>query len=122
MKKIFNYYKKFDFKTVIMGASFRNVGEILELAGCDRLTISPKFLSQLSEMKQDVPAKLTVENAKKLDLEKIEMNEPNFRWMLNGTYYYYKSNLTKKFNNKNSQDEIINGGQEFHPTILKQSK
>ena len=55
--KIYNYYKKFDYKTVVLGASFRNTGEVLALAGCDLLTISPALLSQLDDMKDDVPVK-----------------------------------------------------------------
>ena len=68
VKRIFNYYKKFGYKTIIMGASFRNVGEILELSGCDRLTIAPKFLEKLSNMTsggegKPFTVKLTVANA-----------------------------------------------------------
>lgn len=50
--KIYHYYKKFDYKTIVMGASFRNVGEILELSGCDRLTISPALLAELDQMEE----------------------------------------------------------------------
>lgn len=78
--KIYNYYKKFDYKTIVMGASFRNKGEITELAGCDYLTIAPKFLDELSNCNDDVPVKLTAENAKKMNIEKIEINENIFRW------------------------------------------
>ena len=55
--KIYNYYKKFDYKTVVLGASFRNTGEVLALAGCDLLTISAALISQLDEMKDNVPVK-----------------------------------------------------------------
>jgi len=80
---IFNYYKKFGYKTQVMGASFRNSGEILELAGCDLLTIAPKFLKELSDAKGSVPLKLDAKAAKKMDLEKIHVDEKLFRWMLN---------------------------------------
>ncbi len=81
--KIYNYYKKFGHKTEVMGASFRNVGEILELAGSDLLTISPALLEEMQKTNGDVPRKLIPENAAKSDLKKIEMNEKVFRWMHN---------------------------------------
>ena len=64
-----------------MGASFRNVGQITELAGCDRLTISPALLDELAEAKGDLPKKLDASKAATMDIEKIEMNEKTFRWM-----------------------------------------
>jgi len=81
--KIYNYYKKFDYKTVVMGASFRNIGEVLGLAGCDLLTISPKLLAELEASNEPVEACLNAEEASKVDLEKINMDETTFRWMLN---------------------------------------
>ncbi|XP_042881125.1 transaldolase-like [Penaeus japonicus] len=81
--KIYNYYKKFGYKTVVMGASFRNDGEIRELAGCDLLTISPKLLEQLQNSKEPVTQRLSEASAKKHDLEKVEMKEPKFRWEMN---------------------------------------
>ena len=69
--KIYNYYKKFDYETVVMGASFRNMGEITELAGCDLLTIAPKLLQVLTESKEKLPQKLSVATAKACDLEKV---------------------------------------------------
>ncbi|MBI5274372.1 MAG: transaldolase [Chlamydiales bacterium] len=80
---IYHYYKKFGYKTQIMGASFRNIGEILELAGCDLLTIAPDLLKQLEEASGSVPRKLTLEDAKKSPLEKMHMDEKTFRWMVN---------------------------------------
>ena len=80
---IFNYYKKFGYKTQIMGASFRNSGEILELAGCDLLTISPKLLGELQNATGTVEKKLDGTKAKSLDLKKIPVDEKTFRWMLN---------------------------------------
>jgi len=81
--KIYNYYKKFGHKTVVMGASFRNVGEVTALAGCDLLTISPKLLAELDKSTDAVPQLLSEEASAKTDLAKIEMNEKVFRWMLN---------------------------------------
>lgn len=80
---IYNYYKKFGYKTVVMGASFRNVGEIKELAGCDLLTISPALLKELDASNEKVAVKLSEEAAKNSKVAKIEMNEAIFRWMLN---------------------------------------
>ncbi|XP_043260702.1 transaldolase [Colletes gigas] len=81
--KIYNYYKKFGYKTVVMGASFRNIGEIKELAGCDFLTISPKLLEELEKSNEPVRKVLTMEMAKKSDLQKISLDETKFRWLLN---------------------------------------
>ncbi|XP_071483539.1 transaldolase-like [Diadema antillarum] len=81
--KIYNYYKKFGYKTVVMGASFRNVGEILELAGIDNLTISPKLLEELANSTTEVVQKLTPESAKKQDFEQVTIDEQSFRWMHN---------------------------------------
>lgn len=81
--KIYNYYKKFDYKTVVMGASFRNVGEIRQLAGCDFLTIAPKLLEELEKSNEPVRKVLTEEAAKKCNLQKISLNEARFRWLLN---------------------------------------
>ena len=83
MTQIFNYYKKFDYKTVVMGASFRNTGEVLALTGCDLLTISPKLLAELEASKETIEPCLKVEAAKALELEKIQLDEQMFRWMLN---------------------------------------
>lgn len=83
VKRIYQYYKKFGFKTIIMGASFRNTGEIEELAGCDRLTIGPNFLEDLSNDTGPLKQKLRSDMEFAEDLEKIEMNENVFRWMLN---------------------------------------
>ena len=80
---IFNYYKKFGYKTQIMGASFRNVDEVLELAGCDLLTISPSLLAELEETEGDLEQKLIPEEAMKAEIEKISLDEKDFRWMLN---------------------------------------
>ena len=76
--EIYNYYKKFGYQTEIMGASFRNIDEIKELAGCDLLTISPKLLEPLSETEGELPRKLSPENAKDLDIEKKSMDKATF--------------------------------------------
>jgi transaldolase len=80
--EIYNYYKKMGYQTQIMGASFRNVDEILELAGCDLLTIAPKLLEELQKAEGDVPRKLDPEKAKTLPIQKIDLDEKTFRWML----------------------------------------
>lgn len=80
---IYNYYKKFGFETEVMGASFRNAGEIKELAGCDLLTISPKLLGELHKEEGSLEKKLDEEKAKAMDLEKVSYNEKQFRWELN---------------------------------------
>ena len=79
--KIYHYFKKFDYKTVVMGASFRNIGEITELAGCDLLTISPQLLGELESTVADLPRKLDPVAAKKLDMEKITIDKATFEAM-----------------------------------------
>lgn len=83
VQKIFTYYKKFGYKTQVMGASFRNTGQIHELAGCDLLTIAPELLKELKESHDPVTLKLDASAAAAASVEKIEMNEKTFRWMLN---------------------------------------
>ena len=78
---IYNYYKKFDYKTVVMGASFRNIGEITELAGCDLLTIAPKLLEELDTTEADLPKKLDASKSKSMDIQKIPMDEATFEKM-----------------------------------------
>lgn len=81
--KIFNYFKKYNYNTVVMAASFRNKDEILNLAGCDKLTISPTLLEELNQMTGEIDVKLNASEANKLDLERINVNESSFRWHLN---------------------------------------
>jgi transaldolase len=83
VQHIFNYYKKFDIKTEIMGASFRNTGQIIALAGCDLLTISPDLLAQLSGNFTPVVRILDADEAKKMCLEKAVFNESEFRFAMN---------------------------------------
>ncbi|MGH7952059.1 MAG: transaldolase [Limisphaerales bacterium] len=83
VKEIYSYYKKFGYETEIMGASFRNVGEILELAGCDLLTISPQLMGELQKSDAPVPRKLSPEMARDSKFEKLSLDEKKFRWLLN---------------------------------------
>jgi transaldolase len=80
---IFNYYKKFGYKTEVMGASFRNIGEIIELAGCDLLTISPNLLAELENNEGELLRKLDPEKSKNTDIQQIHLDEKDFRWMHN---------------------------------------
>lgn len=80
---IYNYYKKHGFNTIVMGASFRNKDEILELAGCDRLTISPQLLDELSNSTETIEQKLDASKSATMNIDKIDMNEKAFRWMMN---------------------------------------
>ncbi|GAA5122389.1 transaldolase [Luteolibacter yonseiensis] len=83
VRSIYNYYKKFGYKTEVMGASFRNKGEILALAGCDLLTISPGLLGELQASEEAVTPSLTAEEAAASDHEKISLNESDFRFLFN---------------------------------------
>jgi transaldolase len=83
VREIYEYYKKFGYPTEIMGASFRSKGQVLELAGCDLLTISPEFLGELKASTDPVPRKLSVEMGKSSKLAKLALDEKAFRWMLN---------------------------------------
>ena len=76
--QIYNYYKHFGYKTVVMGASFRNTGELIELAGCDLLTIAPKLLGELESMQGTLVRKLDPEKAKAMKIEKIPMDKATF--------------------------------------------
>ncbi|MEI6197247.1 MAG: transaldolase [Verrucomicrobiota bacterium] len=83
VKEIYSYYKKFGYTTQVMGASFRNVGEIQELAGCDLLTISPQLLGELQKSTAPLTRKLSPELARDSQLEKIPSDEKTFRWLFN---------------------------------------
>lgn len=80
---IYQYFKKFDYATVVMGASFRNTGEIMELAGCDLLTIAPALMEELQDSEVELPRKLSPEMAREASIERIELDEARFRWMMN---------------------------------------
>jgi transaldolase len=103
--QIYNYYKKMGYKTQIMGASFRNTDEILELAGCDLLTIAPKLLDELQKAQGDVPLKLSAETAKQADIQKITVDEKTFRWMLS--------------NDAMASDKLYEGIRNFSKDIVK---
>ena len=83
VKEIYAYYKKFGHDTEVMGASFRNKGEILELAGCDLLTISPQLLGELKNSEEAVEQKLNAATAKAGKIERLVLDEKKFRWLVN---------------------------------------
>src|SRR5580698_3353314 len=83
VREIYAYYKKFGYTTEVMGASFRNVGEILELAGCDLLTISPSLLAELKKSTGPVTRKLDPAAAKNENIARLELDEKKFRFLLN---------------------------------------
>jgi transaldolase len=83
VKEIYAYYKKFGHNTEVMGASFRNKGEILELAGCDLLTISPQLLGELKGSTEPVERKLSSDTARDAKIERLDLDEKKFRWLLN---------------------------------------
>ena len=83
MHAIYNYFKKYGHATQVMGASFRNTGEIIALAGCDLLTISPDLLAKLESSNEPLSRVLDPEKAKTLDIAKVPVDEKSFRWALN---------------------------------------
>ncbi|MEY4916933.1 MAG: Transaldolase [Verrucomicrobiota bacterium] len=83
VKEIYAYYKKFGYATEVMGASFRNIGEITELAGCDLLTISPNLLAELQKSEAPLTRKLSPEIARTSKIEKLPLDEKKFRWLFN---------------------------------------
>jgi len=105
---IYNYFKKFGYTTQIMGASFRNTEEIIELAGCDLLTIAPPLLEELSEAKGAVPRKLDPEKAMAMPIQKIALDEKVFRLLLN--------------NNAMATEKLAEGIRKFSEDYLKLEK
>lgn len=83
VSKIYTYYKKFGYRTEVMGASFRNVGEIIELAGCDLLTISPALLEEMHKTAGTMTRKLVPEAAAQAKIERLHLDEKAFRWLHN---------------------------------------
>jgi transaldolase len=83
VKRIYNYYRKFGYKTEVMGASFRNTSQITELAGCDLLTISPELLQKLAETDAPLTRKLSSEEARSTEIPKLDLDEKSFRFALN---------------------------------------
>jgi transaldolase len=90
VNEIYTYYKKFEYRTEVMGASFRNIGQIRELAGCDALTISPELMKELSESTEPLERKLDPEKAKSAKIDKLELDEKKFRWLLNENAMAYE--------------------------------
>jgi len=84
VRRIYSYYKKYDYKTVVMGASFRNTDEIKALAGCDLLTISPGLLEEMSKDDASITQILSQDYASECNDDKVAMDEKTFRWMHNG--------------------------------------
>jgi len=83
VQEIYAYYKKFGYPTEVMRASFRNTGQIIELAGCDLLTISPELMEELSKSTEPVERKLSPEKAKSAQIERLELDEKKFRYLVN---------------------------------------
>ncbi len=83
VRRIFDYFKKYGYQTEVMGASFRNTGQIVALAGCDLLTISPELLEQLRQSDQPVPRRLDVHAAQAQHIERVRFDEKHFRFELN---------------------------------------
>jgi len=103
--RIYEYYKKFGYETQVMGASFRKTTQILDLAGCDLLTISPDLLAKLASTEGDVPRRLTPESAAASDASHIALDEEAFRWMHN--------------EDAMATDKLADGIRAFHADSLK---
>src|SRR5947208_10149662 len=88
--EIYAYYKEFGIPTEVMGASFRNTGQIRELAGCDCLTISPELMKELANSNEPVERKLSPEKAKSAKIDRLQLDEKKFRWMLNDNAMAYE--------------------------------
>jgi transaldolase len=88
--EIYTYYKKFGISTEVMGASFRNTSQIVELAGCDCLTISPELMEELAKSTEPVERKLDPKKATSANIEKLPLDEKKFRWLLNDDAMAYE--------------------------------
>ncbi|MEP6603399.1 MAG: transaldolase [Spartobacteria bacterium] len=108
VQEIYIYYKKFGYKTEVMGASFRNVGQILELAGCDALTISPELMTELAKSNEPVERKLDAEKAQSAKIDKLDLDEKKFRYLLN--------------DNAMATDKTAEGIRKFAADIVKLEK
>ncbi len=102
--QIYNYYKHYGYRTEVMGASFRNIGEIVELAGCDLLTIAPKLLKELAETQAPLTRKLVVEGARGLSIARIASDEASFRAMHE--------------ENRMANDKLAQGIEDFSKAII----
>ena len=83
VQEVYTYYKKFGYETEVMGASFRNVGQIVELAGCDLLTISPELMGELAQSHEPIERKLSPDAAKDANVKRLQLDEKTFRYLLN---------------------------------------
>src|SRR5882672_3546271 len=90
VQEIYTYYKKFGHKTEVMGASFRNTGQIRELAGCDCLTISPELMEELAKSNEPLERKLDPDKAKSAKIDKLELDEKKFKYLLNDNAMAYE--------------------------------
>lgn len=108
VQEIYTYYKKFGYQTEVMGASFRNVSQIRELAGCDALTISPELMKELSGSFEPIERKLQPEKAKAAEIEKLALDEKTFRWLVN--------------ENAMATDKLSEGIRKFAGDIVKLEK
>src|SRR3989449_3259821 len=90
VQEIYSYYKKFGHKTEVMGASFRNVGQIREVVGCDCLTISPELMEELAMSNEPIERKLSPEKAESAKIDKLQLDEKKFRWLLNENAMAYE--------------------------------
>src|SRR3989440_1113187 len=106
--EIYTYYMKFNIPTEVMGASFRNIGQIRELAGCDCLTISPELMKELSESTEPLERKLDPEKAKAANIDKLELDQKKFRWLLN--------------ENAMATDKLSEGIRKFAADVVKLEK
>jgi transaldolase len=88
--EIYTYYKKFDIPTEVMGASFRNTGQIVELAGCDCLTISPELMEELAKSTEPIERKLDPKKAKSAAIDRLELDEKKFKYLLNDNAMAYE--------------------------------
>ena len=88
--EIYTYYKKFGISTEVMGASFRNTSQIVELAGCDCLTISPELMEELAKSTEPLERKLDPKKATSANIEKLPLDEKKFRWLLNDDAMAYE--------------------------------
>ncbi|MDF2690723.1 MAG: transaldolase [Gammaproteobacteria bacterium] len=83
VSRVYHYFRKFDYPTVVMGASFRHIGQIEELSGCDFLTISPNLLAELQQSEGELQQRLSLQDSKTMEMDRIRLSETDFRWMLN---------------------------------------
>jgi transaldolase len=118
VRAIYEYYKKHHYKTIVMGASFRNSGEIKELAGVDFLTISPALLSELQGSTEKLERKLSPEAAKSKDIKKVSFDEKAFRWELNedacASKFCSSVNITNRL-----AEKLAEGIRKFAADIVK---